>query len=98
MIEGEPRSFPTNSVAKEDLLYCRSDLELQIESLADSDIERIANQVGRLSKKHIGWRWGLCSPATYTPRRRMIVMMLSPLLPCSAIFSESVSITCRRFL
>ncbi len=46
MTEAEPRSFPTNSVAKEDLLYCRPDLERAIEALADSDIERIANKVG----------------------------------------------------
>ncbi len=46
MIEGEPRSFPTNCVAKEDLLYCRPDLEPEIEALADSDVERIADKVG----------------------------------------------------
>lgn len=46
MIEDEPQSFPTNSVAKEDLLYCRPDLERQIETLDDSDVERIANKVG----------------------------------------------------
>lgn len=46
MIEGEPLSFPTNSVAKEDLLFCRPDLEPEIERLADSDVERIANRVG----------------------------------------------------
>ena len=45
MTEGEPRSFPTNSVAKEDLLFCRPDLEQEIEALAESDIERIANKV-----------------------------------------------------
>src|SRR5258708_7346290 len=46
MTEGEPRSFPTNSVAKEDLLYCRPDLKQQIEALNDSDVERIASKVG----------------------------------------------------
>ena len=46
MNEGEPRSFPTNSVAKEDLVYCRPDLEKQIEALTDSDIEKIASKVG----------------------------------------------------
>src|SRR5260221_12443015 len=47
MIEGEPPSFPTNSVAKEDLLFCRPDLEQEIEALADSDVQRIANRVER---------------------------------------------------
>ncbi len=46
MTENVPRSFPTNSVAKEDLLYCRPDLGQEIEALAESDIERIANKVG----------------------------------------------------
>ncbi len=48
MIEGEPRSFPTNSVAKEDLLYCRPDLKQQIEALTDSEVEKIAGKVGEV--------------------------------------------------
>lgn len=39
-------SFPTNSVAKEDLLSIRPDLEGQIQALDDNDLFRIANKVG----------------------------------------------------
>ncbi len=46
MTEGEPNSYPTNSIAKEDLLFCRPNWEVEIEALADSDVERIANKVG----------------------------------------------------
>jgi hypothetical protein len=43
---GELPSFPTNSVAREDLLYCRPDFKREIEALSDTEIERIANEVG----------------------------------------------------
>ena len=46
MSENEPQAFPTNFVAKEDLLYCRPDLTSEIEVLSESDMERIANKVG----------------------------------------------------
>jgi len=42
----EPPSFPTNSVAREDLLYIRPDLKREIAALDDDDIAKIADKVG----------------------------------------------------
>ncbi len=46
MTERESLSVPTNWVAKEDLLYCRPDLQDAINALDADDIAIIADQIG----------------------------------------------------
>ena len=42
----QPVAYPTNWIAREDLLSCRPDLPAAIANLEDWEIEHIANKVG----------------------------------------------------
>jgi len=46
----EDKSYPTNSISKEDLIYSRPDLEDKIEALSDDKMRGIADRVGEIIK------------------------------------------------
>jgi hypothetical protein len=48
MVEREPTSFATNAIDRDDLVWCRPELEAQIRSLDADELRQIALAVGEL--------------------------------------------------